>query len=92
MSAQKRVVDSVTLYLDCPTTVTFAELYTWVIWQFPRRKSKGLCGAVRPPIAGHTWFPALIKSGEDCIIIHAHLDELFDTPEAAVERLSSSFS
>ena len=89
MPEKKRVVASVTLRHDRPTEVTFEQLYSWVIWQFPRRKTGGMCGATRPPIPDHTWFPALIKQSERRVIIHGHIDEEFSTPEAAAEWVES---
>ncbi len=74
---------------DGPTIVPIKELYTWVIWQFPRRKDKGYCGAVRPSIAEHPWYPALIQSDRQRVHIYAHLSEQFPTPEAAAKHLDT---
>lgn len=73
-----------------PTTLTFGELYTWVIWQFPRKKDGGLCGAVHPPTANQGWFPAIIHNKDKRVLVHAHLNESFTTPEAAVEYLNQN--
>jgi hypothetical protein len=85
MKQKQNVVDSVTLNTNQPTDISFQELYTWVIWQFPRKKADGLCGAVRPPIANHDWFPAIIYAEEERVQIFAHLDKLFSTPEEAAD-------
>ncbi|MCI0576514.1 MAG: hypothetical protein L0332_22240 [Chloroflexi bacterium] len=88
--SKRKQVDTLTLRTDRPTELTFAELYTWVIWQFPRKKAGGLCGAVRPPLAGHGWFPALVKSKEKRVLVHGHLPEAFLTPQAAAEWLAAA--
>jgi len=44
---------------------------------------------VRPTIAKHTWFPALIQADRQQIHIYAHLNEQFTTPEAAAKHLES---
>jgi hypothetical protein len=90
MSKEKRTVASIVLRNDRPTELSFKELYTWVIWQYPRQKGSGLCGAVRPPIANHCWYPALIKNAERRIRVHGHLDQEFATPEQAAEWLASA--
>jgi hypothetical protein len=64
-------------------------LYTWVIWQFPRRKKEAFCGAVRPTIAGHSWFPALIQPDRRHVHVYGHLSKQFTTPEAAAKHLES---
>lgn len=79
----------ITLNRDAPTIVPIKELYTWVIWQFPRRKKGGYCGAVRPSIAQHMWYPALIQSDRQRVHIYAHLTERFPTPEAAAKHLDT---
>ena len=70
-----------------PTTLTFNDLYTWTIWQFPSKGKGGLRGAVHPPIASHTWYPAIIKAKEKKVLVHAHLDQTFPSPEAAADYL-----
>jgi hypothetical protein len=86
----KRIVAETPLRTDRPTELTFANLYTWIIWQYPRRKGVGLCGAVRPPLAKHPWFPALIKPQDKRIVVHGHLEQEFSTPNAATEWLENS--
>jgi hypothetical protein len=75
---------------DRPTDLTFNDLFTWIIWQFPRPKGAGMCGAVRPPIAKHTWYPALIKQQEKRVLVHGHLDQEFPSAKAAAEWLDSN--
>lgn len=72
-----------------PTKLTFDELYTWVIWQFPRSKQKGLCGAVHPPIPEHGWYPAIIFVKEKCVEVYAHHEMLYPTPESAAEHFNN---
>jgi hypothetical protein len=80
-------IDNVTLYPDRPTELTFAELYRWVIWQFPRHKGGRFCGAVHPPLAKSGWYPASILVPQQCILVHAHLGQTFDSPETALAWL-----
>lgn len=71
---------------DRPTTLSYSQLYQWVIWQFPRSsKRKGLHGAVRPPIAEHEWIPAVVQVDKERVQVYAHLDQTFPTPEAAAD-------
>ena len=85
-----KAIDSVKFSTNSPTEVLFSDLYTWVIWQFPRRQKNGLCGAVHPPIPNHGWLPATINPQKKQLIIHAHLDELFSTPEEAADYLHNN--
>jgi hypothetical protein len=89
-NAAVRHVAALKIRTDRPTEFGFKDLYTWVIWQFPRPKGNGLCGAVRPPIANHVWFPAQIKLRDKRIVIHGHIDLEFDTPHAAAEWLENN--
>lgn len=89
MREGKRTVSSVAMKSDRPTELSFKDLNTWVIWQYPRQKGPGLCGAVRPPIANHGWYPALIMNVERRVLVHGHLDQEFATPELAAEWLAS---
>ena len=88
MSDEAKRIDRVALQTDRPTELPFEDLYTWVIWQFPVPKAGGLCGAVRPPIAKHGWFPALIKGKKKQVMVHGHLEKPFETPQAAAEWLA----
>ncbi len=90
MSQKRNVVAGIKLRKDQPTELAFRELFTWTIWQFPRKKARGLVGAVRPPIAEHGWFPAILHIREKKVMVHAHLPETFVSPEAAVEHLNSN--
>ena len=90
MSTRKKEVASIHFYEDRPTKLAFDDLYNWVIWQFPRKKAGGLCGAVRPPVANHHWFPALIKAKERQVLVHGHLDQTFPTPNAAADWIASA--
>lgn len=85
-----RKVAKVTLRTDGPTEVTFDDLHQWVIWQFPRKKDRGLCGAVHAPIAEQTWYPAVIGYLDRKILIHGHLDQLFSSPDEAADWLATS--
>jgi len=89
MSSKRQEVAKVLIRSDRPTDLTFAELYTWVIWQFPRPKGAGLCGAVRPPIANHSWLPALIKSRDRRVVVYGHLEQEFATPAQAADWLEA---
>jgi hypothetical protein len=89
MSEQEQLVASVAIRTDRPTQLSFSQLYNWVIWQFPRLKGAGLCGAVRPPIANHGWYPALIRQQDKRVIVHGHLDREFTTPSDAADWLAS---
>lgn len=90
MAGKKRFVASINLREDRPTDLSFADLHTWVIWQFPRLKGAGMCGAVRPPLPNHTWYPALIKQHEKRVLVHGHVPKEFPTPKAAAEWLESN--
>lgn len=83
-----RQVGSLTLSTVKPTELSLADLYTWVVWQFPRKKANGLCGAVRPPIPGHSWFPALIRQHDKRVFVYAHLGLDFGSPNEAAEWLA----
>lgn len=73
-----------------PTCLTYDDLYTWVIWQFPRQKNGGLCGAVRPPIPQHGWIPAVILVDKRCVEVHAHLPQDYPSPEVAAGHFNST--
>ena len=82
-------VAGITLSKKHPTKLTFEALYSWVIWQLPKHKNNGLIGAVRPPIPEHGLFPAIIFVDEKKVVVYAHQEELFKTPEIAAEQLNS---
>jgi hypothetical protein len=83
-----KVIAGVKLRSDRPTSLTFSQLFRWVIWQFPRSRDKGFCGAVRPPTAEHEWIPAIIQVERERVQVYAHVGETFPTPETAVEYFS----
>jgi hypothetical protein len=83
MNAETFVVANIALDPTQATELTFHDLATWVIWQFPRKKGGGLCGAVRPPIPQHGWYPAIILPKEKRVQVLAHLHATYPTPEEA---------
>jgi hypothetical protein len=78
-------IDQVTLNTAVPTELPLQALFTWVIWQFPRKKGGGLLGAVRPPTTRHGWFPAIIHNKNKTVLVHGQVERSFDTPEAAAD-------
>ena len=82
-----KAIDSLKFDATEPTELSFSALYTWVIWQFPRKQKNGLCGAVHPPIPSYGWLPAVIYPQKKQLAIYAHLDKTFDTPEGAADYL-----
>lgn len=88
MTEKNKFVAGIKLRTDRPTSLTFDDLFQWVIWQFPRPRNKGLCGAVRPPLKDCDWIPAIIQAGNKRVYVHAHLGETFSTPELAAEFFS----
>lgn len=92
MSQKKKQIANLAFKDHRPTKLKFNALYTWTIWRFPRKIEGGFCGAVHPPIAAHGWLPAVIliteKSKE--AHIYGHLDQTFNTPEAAVDYLKKN--
>ena len=90
MTGKNQVVAGIKLRTDRPTSLTFDDLFRWVIWQFPRPEQKGLCGAVRPPLADHEWIPAIIQAANSRVYVHAHAGVTFPTPELAAEFFNES--
>ena len=88
--SKKKFVAGIELHSDRPTTLTYQQLFRWVIWQFPLPRQNGFCGAVRPPEAGQEWIPAIIQSDNERVQVYAHVGETFPTPETAVEYFSTS--
>jgi len=84
------IVAGIELDPNRPTTLTYHQLFQWVIWQFPVRRQKGFCGAVRPPEADQRWIPAIIQSDSKRVQVYAHVGETFPTPETAVEYFNTS--
>lgn len=87
MSSQERTIANLSINKDRTTDLSFDELYSWVIWQFPRKRGNWLYGAIRPPIANHSWLPALIKPSETRVQVHGYANRDFDTPDEALEWL-----
>lgn len=89
---QSTLVHNIELNPTQPTSLSFEQLYDWVIWQFCQQTADGLSGAVRPPIHGSSWYPALIQPKEKRAQIYGHLDSSYDTPEkAAAQILKTNF-
>jgi hypothetical protein len=89
MSGRRRQVDTLELRLDGPTELSLDDLFRWTVWQFPRLRHARLCGAVRPPIANHSWFPALIGRRDQRVSVYGHLDQEFATPGDAASWLEN---
>jgi hypothetical protein len=89
METVTMVVAGLPLANDQPTQLSFADLATWVIWQFPARRQGGLCGAVRPSLAGHGWYPALIFPKEKYALVYGHLGKHHPTPEEASDAVQA---
>ncbi len=85
MGEDTKKIASVQLGIKKPTTLSMKDLYSWVVWQIPRALDDGLCGAVRPPIAGHGWFPAIILLKTKSVRVYAHLEQEFSSPESAFD-------
>ncbi len=73
-----------------PTLLSIHDLFNWVIWQFPQLRENHFLGAVHPPLAGPTWYPALIQKGGKQIQVFAHLGTNFATPEEAMSYLQAN--
>ena len=85
MSEQKKQTDAIEFDQNQPTTLTFKQLYQWVIWQFPHPVENGLTGAVHPPEPDTNWVPAVIFPKQKRVRVYAHLDSSHATPEEAAE-------
>lgn len=90
MADLTKKVDAIMINLDQPTELSFKELHTWVIWQYPRQVDKGLCGAVCPPIAEHGWYPAVIRLKEKAVQVHGHIEKMFDSPNDAADWVAET--
>ncbi len=90
MSKATHQIAGLALQTGKPTRLTFAQLHEWVIWQFPRHKGPGMCGAVHPPVAGAGWYPAIVDAARKRADVYGHLEEPFSTPEAAADWLATS--
>lgn len=88
MPAQKKtVLDNITIDTTKPTVVPMELLFAWVVWRFPRPCEGGYSGAVHPPEAGHGWYPAIVDTEQDRVLIFGHVKEPFTSPEAAAKHL-----
>ena len=90
MSRETREVSGLVIQDDKPTRVSLSQLRSWVVWQFPRRKGEKLCGAVHPGGNERGWYPALIDGQRDRAEVYGHLDQRFETPEAAADWLATA--
>lgn len=84
------IVDGIPFHSNHATELNFQQLHSWIIWQAPHQKDKGLYGAIHPPIASHGWYPAVILPKEKRVQVHAHLNTLYKTPEEAIESLKTN--
>lgn len=89
MNGETKVVGKLTFETTKPTAVSFKQLHTWVIWQFPQPHPHGMCGAVHPPLPNHGWIPAVIDHQRQTVQVFAHLAEPFASPETAVAYFKS---
>ena len=89
MSSMGQELASVKLKTNGPTELKVSDLYTWIIWQYPRKLKQGLCGAVKPPLAGQGWYPAEIIQARKTILVHGEVIKPFETPSEAADWLSS---
>ena len=89
MSEPNKRVALLDLRADGPTELRRKDLYSWVVWQYPRKIGQGLCGAVSPPLAKHGWYPAEIKNKGQLILVHGQIRKPFKTPSAAADWLSN---
>lgn len=85
MAKKKKTIGSIIILQKEPTQLTFNELNSWIIWQFPRQKDKGLCGAVCPPDPAEGWYPAVIYLKEKVVQVFGHLDKKFESPNDAAD-------
>jgi hypothetical protein len=74
---------------DAPTILKMPRLSQWVIWQFPRPHRYGFCGAIRPSLPGGRWWPAIIDASAGKVVVYAHHQQRFDSPEEAAGWLAT---
>ena len=84
MTTEQKIIADLAFYVDKPTSFSFAVLHRWVIWQFPRPHQDGMIGAVHPPTSEHPWYPAIVKAKSEEVLIHAHVEAGYESPETAV--------
>lgn len=90
MAKKKKKVGALKIHLKKPTTLTFTDLKDWVIWQFPRKIGKGLCGAVCSPEPDQGWYPAVIHLKDKVVEVHGHLEDQFESPNDAADWVAES--
>lgn len=91
-TSKKHTINGLAFDSAGPTIVSLDQLYTWVVWQFPRLRAGGFSGAVHPPIAGYGWYPAIIDPTKRRVLVYAHLEEPFRSPEAAAKQIEQAAS
>lgn len=84
MTTEEKVIAELSFHADKPTCFSFATLHRWIIWQFPRPHQDGMMGAVHPPLPEYSWLPAIIRAKSKDVVIHAHVDVDYQSPETAV--------
>lgn len=89
-TSKKHTICGITFDANGPTLVSFDELYSWVVWQFPRTRAGGHSGAVHPPAAGYGWYPAIVDPVKRRVLVYAHLDETLKSPEAAAKQIEQA--
>lgn len=90
-----KTIDTLLLSTELPTEVSFRQVYSWVLWQFPQTEKGWFRGAVHPPIADYGWLPAFIDAQTKKVQIFAQIKEPLASPEevkAFFERLPKSGS
>ncbi|MBP6017171.1 MAG: hypothetical protein KA586_10665 [Candidatus Promineofilum sp.] len=89
-SRKKIVIDDIPFESNEPTVVPISQLFTWVIWQFPRLRKNGFNGAVHPPQAGHGWYPAIVDAKGGHVTIYGQIKEPYPSPEVAAKYLDKA--
>lgn len=89
MTKREQQVASIKLNSSKPTELKLSDLFTWIIWQYPRKADHGLCAAVRPPLAKHGWYPAVINQMGKSIVVHGEVPKPFKTPSDAADWLKT---
>lgn len=84
------IIGEINVHHDQPTEVTFDDLGSWVLWQFPRLRGGWLCGAAQPadPNFGE-WIPARIQPHQQRVFLYAHCALTLSTPEEAAEWIAN---
>lgn len=88
MDSDGIAVANLTFKNDVATEFTLQDLFSWVVWQFPKIVAdKDLCAAVHPPIAEYGWLPATINLETEAVTVYGHVKRPFPTPETAAQSL-----